>query len=129
MFTAPRRAFLQVGQKRGFASGFGLRYDKKQDFYEALGVPPRSKDTDIKKAYYKIAQKYHPDKAPGNKAAEEKFKTISAAYEVLKDESQRKLYDQMREAAHNPNSSAGDPFTGSGGGSGPRYEYETYKEA
>jgi len=128
MITGPRRGLLKLGQARGFASGFGLRYDKKQDFYEALGVPPRSKDTDIKKAYYKLAQKYHPDKAPGDKAAEEKFKTISAAYEVLKDESQRKLYDQMREAAHNPNSS--DPFPGATGGStGPRYEYETYKEA
>jgi DnaJ-class molecular chaperone len=52
-----------------------------------LGVPPRSKDSDIKKAYYKLAQKYHPDKAPGDKKAEEKFKQISAAYEVLKDES------------------------------------------
>ncbi len=50
-------------------------------------MPPRSKDSDIKKAYYKLAQKYHPDKAPGDKKAEEKFKQISAAYEVLKDES------------------------------------------
>jgi molecular chaperone DnaJ len=56
-------------------------------------VPPRSKDTEIKKAYYKLAQKYHPDKAPGNKAYEEKFKCISAAYDVLKDESQRGVYD------------------------------------
>ena len=73
-------------QRRGFATGFGLRYDRKNDFYEVLGVPPRSKDADIKKAYYKLAQKCHPDKAPGDKAAEERFKAINGAYEVLKDE-------------------------------------------
>jgi molecular chaperone DnaJ len=81
-----------------------LRYDRKQDFYEVLGVSPRSKGTDIKKAYYKLAQKYHPDKAQGNKTYEEKFKQISSAYEVLKDEGQRSLYDQLREVEHNPNS-------------------------
>ena len=80
--------FLNRFPQRHFAkSSFGLRYEKKNDYYELLGVPPRSKDSDIKKAYYKLAQKYHPDKAPGDKKAEEKFKQISAAYEVLKDES------------------------------------------
>ena len=67
-----------------------------------LGVSPRSKDTEIKKAYYKLAQKYHPDKSDGNKAYEEKFKSITAAYEVLKDEGQRSIYDQLREADRNP---------------------------
>ena len=81
MVNNPRRYF-----SRG---SFGLKYDKKQDYYEILGVPPRSKDTDIKKAYYKLAQKYHPDKAEGNKQFEEKFKAISAAYDILKDPDQR----------------------------------------
>ena len=82
-----KRQFTLQTTKRRFSSSFGLRYDRKQDFYEILGVPPRSKEVDIKKAYYKLAQIYHPDKAHGNKAFEEKFKSISAAYEVLKDES------------------------------------------
>lgn len=67
-------------------------------------MSPRSKGTDIKRAYYKLAQKYHPDKAQGNKTFEEKFKQINSAYEVLKDEGQRSLYDQLREVEHNPNS-------------------------
>jgi DnaJ-class molecular chaperone len=70
-----------------------MKYDKKQDYYEILGVSPRSKESELKKAYYKLAQKYHPDKSDGNKAHEEKFKTINAAYEVLKDENQRQIYD------------------------------------
>ena len=65
-------------------------------------MSPRSEATDIKKAYYKLAQKYHPDKAPGNKSAEERFKLISNAYDILKDASQRSVYDRLREDAHNP---------------------------
>ena len=88
---------------RQFAMGFGLSYDKKQDFYQILGVPPRSTEQDIKKAYYKLAQKYHPDKAGAdNKAFEEKFKQVSGAYEILKNKEQRDMYDMLREAAHNP---------------------------
>jgi molecular chaperone DnaJ len=83
-------------------------------------VPPRSKDVEIKKAYYKLAQKYHPDKNPGNKQYEEKFKSISSAYDVLKDETQRKQYDQLREEAHNPGSAEG-----ASSGGGPHYEYGT----
>lgn len=91
-------------------------------------MPPRSKEGDIKKAYYKLAQKYHPDKAPGNKAFEEKFKMISAAYEVLKDADQRKMYDQLREAAHNPGAESGFAESG-GGGPSSNYEYETFRQA
>lgn len=80
--------------RRMFSRGaFGMKYDKKADFYETLGVSPRSSEKDLKKAYYKLAQKYHPDKSEGNKVFEEKFKSINAAYEVLKDADQRQMYD------------------------------------
>jgi preprotein translocase subunit Sec63 len=84
MKKRPTRVYQQTS--RSFASGgLGLKYDRKHDYYELLGVAPRSKDTDIKKAYYKLAQKYHPDKAQGDKTFEDKFKQINSAYEVLKD--------------------------------------------
>ena len=61
---------------------------EKQDYYELLGVARDASQSDIKKAYRKLAVKYHPDKTPGDTAAEEKFKEISEAYEVLGDEDQ-----------------------------------------
>ena len=57
----------------------------KQDYYELLGVQREASADDIKKAYRKMAVKYHPDKNPGDKAAEEKFKEITEAYEILSD--------------------------------------------
>jgi curved DNA-binding protein len=65
----------------------------KKDYYEILGVAKGSSEDDIKKAYRKLAKKYHPDKNPGNKEAEEKFKLISEAYAVLSDKSKRQEYD------------------------------------
>ena len=66
----------------------------EKDFYQVLGVSKDASDSDIKKAYRKLAVQYHPDKNPGNKEAEERFKEISAAFDVLKDPNKRAKYDQ-----------------------------------
>jgi curved DNA-binding protein len=67
----------------------------ERDLYEILGVPRKASGEEIKRAYRKLARKYHPDMNPGNKAAEEKFKEVTAAFEVLSDEKRRKLYDEF----------------------------------
>ncbi len=66
-----------------------------QDYYETLGISRDASADDIKKAYRKLAMKYHPDRNPGDKSAEEKFKDIGEAYEVLSDEDKRAAYDRM----------------------------------
>jgi molecular chaperone DnaJ len=69
----------------------------EKDYYAVLGVKKDAPEAEIKKAYRKLAQRYHPDANPGDASAEGRFKEISQAYEVLKDEKKRKQYDQMRE--------------------------------
>jgi curved DNA-binding protein len=89
---------------------------KFHDYYEILGVPRSAKDVDIKKAYRKLARKYHPDLNPNNKQAEEKFKEIQEAYEVLSDSTKRQKYDQL--GANWKNGAEFTPPPNWGGGQG-----------
>lgn len=82
----------------------------KRDYYEVLGVGKNASDDEIKKAYRKLAVKYHPDKNPGDKSAEEKFKEISEAHEILSDKQKRARYDQFGHAG--VGGGAGNPFGG-----------------
>ena len=87
----------------------------KRDYYEVLGVERKASTEELKKAYRRLAVKYHPDKNPGDPTAEEKFKEIGEAYEVLMDANKRAAYDQFGHAAFSPGSSAGrGGFSGGG---------------
>ena len=87
----------------------------KQDFYETLGVNRQATDDELKKAYRKLAKQYHPDVKPGDKAAEEKFKEISEAYDVLSDAGKRRTYDQFGHSAFEQGGGGGGGFHGFGG--------------
>ena len=94
----------------------------KRDYYEVLGLQKGASPEDIKKAYRKAAMKYHPDRNPGDKEAEEKFKEVGEAYEVLSDDDKRARYDQYGFAGVDPNFAQGgagfggfDGFGGFGG--------------
>lgn len=95
----------------------------KRDYYEVLGVAKGASDDEIKKAYRKLAIKYHPDKNPGDKAAEEKFKEANEAYSVLSDKTKRSRYDQFGHAGVGGDG-GGNPFAGGFGGAGQSFNFD-----
>ena len=101
----------------------------KRDYYEILGITKNASDDEIKKAYRKLAVKYHPDKNPGDKEAEAKFKEINEAHDVLSDKQKRARYDQFGHAgvggaAGNPFSGGGNPFGGGFNYSGQTFNFD-----
>ncbi|PHS75607.1 MAG: molecular chaperone DnaJ [Rhodospirillaceae bacterium] len=90
----------------------------KQDYYELLGVSKGADASEMKKAYRKLAMKYHPDKNPDDKTAEQKFKDLNEAYEILKDEEKRAAYDRFGHAAFEQGGPGGPGGFGGGGGGG-----------
>jgi molecular chaperone DnaJ len=90
----------------------------KKDYYEILGVKKSASAEDIRKAFKKLARKYHPDVNPGDKAAEEKFKALSEANEVLSDPKKRKIYDQVGFYSDNIDPATAEAYARAGGGAG-----------
>jgi len=102
---------------------------EKRDYYEVLGLQKGASDDEIKKAFRKMALKYHPDKNPGDKAAEEKFKEANEAYEVLSDPDKKSKYDRFGFAGVDPSYGGGaggfggfGDFGGFGGAGGMGFE-------
>jgi len=90
----------------------------KKDYYEILGVKKSASADDIRKAFRKLARKYHPDVNPGDKGAEEKFKVLSEANDVLSDPKKRKIYDQLGFYSDNIDPATADAYARAGGGAG-----------
>jgi molecular chaperone DnaJ len=94
----------------------------RKDLYETLGVNSKAGPDELKRAYRRLAKKYHPDANPGNKVAEEKFKEVSQAYNVLSDPAKRKQYDRMKDAAFDFDFAGGAP----GGTGRPGFSAQDY---
>src|ERR1041384_849409 len=96
----------------------------KTDYYELLGVPRKASAKDIRAAFRKLARKYHPDLNPGDKAAEEKFKQLQEAYDVLSDSKKRQMYDQY--GFYSENVPAGDYGTGRTSGENVNFDFNGF---
>src|SRR5512146_2635775 len=108
------------------ATSPGLEY---KDYYAVLGVPRTASQAEIKKAYRKLARQHHPDKKPGDKTSERRFKEVNEANEVLGDPAKRKQYDELganwEQISRARASGAGGPYAGFGGPGNVRYEFRT----
>src|ERR1051325_2645468 len=97
----------------------------KEDFYKVLGVDRKAKPEEIKKAYRRLARKYHPDVNPGDKAAEERFKLVTEAHDVLSDPKKRKVYDRFGQYSDNLADAAARGATPGGTGrTAPGFDFE-----
>lgn len=99
---------------------------EKRDYYEVLGVSKSATPDELKKAYRKMAIKYHPDKNPGDKEAEEKFKEAAEAYDVLSDPKKRQQYDQFGHSMGQQGFGGAGGFGGFGGFGGEDSRWRTY---
>jgi len=95
------------------------------DYYDLLGVSQSASEKDISRAYRKLAKQYHPDANPGNKEAEDKFKAVSAAYDVLGDAAKRKEYDEVRQMV--ASGARFGPGAGGPGGFGGPEGFQTFQ--
>jgi molecular chaperone DnaJ len=98
----------------------------KQDYYELLGVPRKAGAKEIRSAFRKLARKYHPDLNPGDKSAEEKFKQLQEAYDVLSDNKKRQMYDQYGFYSENIPQGTPGAGAGAGGDSGVNFDFEGF---
>src|ERR1700728_2964306 len=94
----------------------------KQDYYATLGVAREANAEDLKKAYRKLAMQHHPDRTPGDKQAEAKFKEVNEAYDILKDDQKRAAYDRFGHAAFEQGGAGGAGGFGFSGGVGDIFE-------
>src|ERR1051325_1035258 len=96
----------------------------KHEYYETLGVPRKANADDIRKAYRKLARKYHPDLNPGDKSAEDRFKNVQEAYDVLSDSKKRQMYDQY--GFYSESGFAGPPPGAGGRGPHPGMDFNGF---
>src|SRR6185369_1192429 len=97
----------------------------KHDYYETLGVPKSASADDVRKAYRKLARKYHPDLNPGDKSSEARFKNVQEAYDILGDPKKRQMYDQFGFYSENGFPGAG-PQPGGGGPQQPNMDFSGF---
>src|ERR1700704_1783757 len=96
----------------------------KHDYYETLGVQRTADAEEIRKAYRKLARKYHPDLNPGDKSSEDRFKNVQEAYDILSDSKKRQMYDQF--GFYSENGMGGPPPGSQGGGQGQHFDFSGF---